>query len=116
MSAIVEGSCLDDTPVQSRDDVVVCTKTGEVSATQVKFSAHPNRPGDPYDWDDLLKQEEGETGSKKSLLQKWAWSYNKLKQSHPSVECTLVSNRRPSDNLYLALPDWRQLEFPVNDN
>jgi hypothetical protein len=82
------------------DDVEALRVDGVIVARQVKFSAHPNDAGDPYSWDDLLKQRTSKKGSTlPSLLSKWGRSFRELKEAYAKVEASLVSNRRPGDDL-----------------
>ncbi|MGA2145645.1 MAG: ATP-binding protein [Bryobacteraceae bacterium] len=83
---------LDDVEALRADDVVV--------AKQVKFSAYPDDAGDPYTWNDLLKEGTSKRGKAlPSLLSKWGKSFQNLKGSHAGIEASLVSNRRPADDL-----------------
>lgn len=82
------------------DDVVALRSDDVVVAKQVKFSAHPDDAADPYTWDNFLKQRTSAKGKAlPSLLTKWGKSFQDLKGAHTSVEASLVSNRRPADDL-----------------
>ena len=86
---------LDDVVALSADDVIV--------AKQVKFSAHPDDATDPYTWDDLLKQRTSAKGTAlPSLLTKWGASFQDLRNAHGRVEASLVSNRKPADDLRIS--------------
>jgi hypothetical protein len=82
------------------DDVVALRGAGVIVARQVKFSAHPDDAADPYTWDDFVKERTSEKGNTLlSLLSKWGKSFRELKGAYAGVEATLVSNRRPADDL-----------------
>ena len=87
---------LDDVVALSADDVWIVAK-------QVKFSAHPDDATDPYTWDDLLKQRTSAKGTAlPSLLTKWGASFQDLRNAHGRVEASLVSNRKPADDLRIS--------------
>src|SRR5579864_7053020 len=82
------------------DDIVALRADNVIVARQVKFSAHPNDAADPYTWDDLLKQKTSKKGDPLlSLLSKWGRSFRELKAAYTKVEGSLVSNRRPAEDL-----------------
>jgi len=82
------------------DDVVALRADDVVVAKQVKFSAHPDDAADPCTWDDLLRQRTSSKGKAlPSLLSKWGRSFQDLKDAHTGIEASLVSNRRPADDL-----------------
>jgi hypothetical protein len=82
------------------DDVVALRADDVIVAKQVKFSAHPDDLADPYTWDDLSKQRTSAKGTVlRSLLTKWGASFLDLENAHVRVEASLVSNRKPADDL-----------------
>jgi DNA polymerase III delta prime subunit len=82
------------------DDIVALRADDVIVAKQVKFSAHPDDAADPYTWDDLLKQRTSAKGKAlPSLLTKWGTSFKDLRNAHGKVEASLVSNRKPADDL-----------------
>ncbi|MEX2302987.1 MAG: ATP-binding protein [Bryobacterales bacterium] len=82
------------------DDVVALRADGVVEARQVKFAAHPNDTSDPYTWNAFLSERSSKTGKPlRSLLSKWGASFQELLGAYENVEASLVSNRRPGDDL-----------------
>jgi len=81
------------------DDVVVVLKDGHIIAKQVKFSTDPDAQDDPWTWEDLTRQESGLSGPRKSLLQKWAGSVDKLGQQASTFAAEVVSNRSAAPDL-----------------
>jgi uridine kinase len=95
------------------DDVEALRTDGVIVAMQVKFSAHPGDTADPYTWDDILKQRTSAKGKTlPSLLAKWGTSFQDLRNTHVRVKASLVSNRRPVDDLRIsfAAPGVVELE------
>ena len=81
-------------------DVVALRADDVIVAKQVKFSAHPDDAADPYTWDVLLEERTSAQGKPlPSLLSKWAGSFKELKDAYTGVEASLVSNRRPAEDL-----------------
>ena len=91
------------------DDVRVERADGSILVRQVKFSAHPERVDDAWDWSTLLAKREGKTnaqGQKKqlpSLLQKWAASWAMLTEDGRAVDAAVVSNRMAAPDLAHSL-------------
>ena len=95
-----EWACVEADDAGFLDDVVALRTDGLIVARQVKFSAHPDDATDPYSWDDLLKQRTSDKGKTlPSLLSKWGGSFKELKDAYTGVEASVVSNRRPADDL-----------------
>ena len=82
------------------DDVIALRSDDVIVARQVKFSAHPDQEKDPYCWEDLLEERTSKSGKTlPSLLSKWGASFRDLKDVYGSVEASLVSNRRPAEDM-----------------
>lgn len=85
------------------DDVVALRTDGTLLAKQVKFSAHPEDPDDPYTWEQLLTEPPSKRGAPlRSLLGKWFDSLRTLQGQSSNVQACLVSNRKPADELKSA--------------
>lgn len=83
------------------DDIHAMRSDGALEIIQVKFSTSPHKSDDALTWDDLLKQQSGASGLKRSLLQKWFDTWKMLRaQASPVCPC-MVSNRQADDDLRL---------------
>jgi len=88
------------------DDIVLLHADGTVSAIQVKCSLHPERDEDPWNWEDLLKQEKKKDGTlKDSLIQKWAKSLLDCRALGDPVLGYLDTNRWPAEDISSVLDD-----------
>ncbi len=85
------------------DDVQALRKDNTFVVKQVKYSTHPDAPKDPYTWKMLIKQEKGKNEKLLSLLQRWASSLEELKEQFSSIEASVVSNRKASQEIQYAI-------------
>jgi hypothetical protein len=74
----------------SLDDIVAVRKDGSYELKQVKFSGYPD---EEWTWGDLLKAENG----CKSLIQKWASSFERIKQEGTIYSASLETNRESKE-------------------
>ncbi len=82
------------------DDVLVLWRSGLLEAMQVKASPNPLKPDTYWTWETLLKPSK----SRRSLIQDWCNSVNKLEELYDEVDPKLYSNRRCGNGFYLG-PD-----------
>jgi hypothetical protein len=86
------------------DDVVALRSDDRLVVRQVKFSTDPEKPEDPWTWDDLLDKPEGKSGkANTSLLEKWSTSLSKLAEQFAIEDAAVVSNRKASPEIEQCL-------------
>lgn len=104
-------------------DDVTAESPSEITAIQVKFSAHPDDEDDQWDLARLLAERDGApiNGKRRtlpSLLAKWGQSVRALQATAQSkaIRARVVSNRRPSPQLKTCLDqDGRLRSERVSD-
>jgi hypothetical protein len=77
----------------SLDDVVSVKKDGSFELKQVKFSGYPDTEGDAWTWEKLTEKDYGE----KSLIEKWASSFELVKKQGKIFKASVESNRRSDE-------------------
>lgn len=93
----------------SLDDIQVELADGTRKLLQVKFGTNPTLE---WQWDELLKQENGKKGPKPSLLQKWKASLDDVVNAGvPVSEAALVTNRGASAAIRSHLSDPGLVDF-----
>jgi NACHT domain len=94
----------------SLDDIQAERSDGTRRLVQVKFATNPS---EEWDWDSLLKQEPGaKPGTvKRSLLQKWKASLEKIQASTTVSDAVFVTNRAASAEIQNHLIDSGHLDF-----
>lgn len=87
----------------SLDDIQAECADGSRRLLQVKFGLDDNHE---WDWEQLLKQEQGNKGSKPSLIQKWKVSLYEVRTSGVRVrEAALITNRSASAAIRTNITD-----------
>src|SRR2546423_718811 len=77
-------------------DRVALQRDGTLVVQQVKYATAPESEDDRLTWDLLLEQPSGKSGARQSLLKKWSASLISLAVGSPSIDASLVTNRRPA--------------------
>lgn len=95
------------------DDVAALRRDGTIEVKQVKFSAHPDKADDPYDWKALTEKRKGKKGAElPSLVGKWGPTLLDMLDRHSRVEAALVTNRRAAPDLSRCFGDGTSRILP----
>jgi hypothetical protein len=81
------------------DDIHAMHTDGTLEVAQVKFSTTAQKHDDTWTWENLLEQ--GASGTKDSLLQKWFGTWQTFRASGPPIRSCVISNRQAHDDLRL---------------
>lgn len=99
------------------DDIVALKSDDKIIAKQVKFSTNSDNEDDFWTLEKLLIKEKGKDGKQKmSLLEKWEYSFNKLKIFGSIHDISVISNRRASSGLKNVLSPNGTLDFDKISN
>lgn len=94
------------------DDVVALRSDRSFVLKQVKHAAHPELASDVWTWAKLLETRKGKKGDElPSLLKKWSESLVLVAQQGAVHEASVVSNRRPAEELRLTLSPTGLCDF-----
>ena len=82
----------EDSEFQSVEDVVACMPNGLYELTQVKFTVDPDEEVNQLSWNWLTEKK---SGSKRSLLEKWALTTLRHKEAGTLARAVLKTDRVP---------------------